>query len=334
MTERSNSNGVSRTTRAGGVETYYGGNLIEVSVINTAIDEKIKWMVSENKKGRQGYVFFDLDGTIIESGLETAGNNKTIKQWVEENQDEIRALKNNIKRFRHNGLNVGLATGRGLEFSKRLLDEVFPEESGIKLNENIVEGGLFIYNQETGDYKLSPSVDKESAEMLGEYHDFIVDKMVSMGMAIEGGKMRQVSANPPLVDGKRDTDLYDKLLRESLPKNVVDLVSITHSSSAVDVTPIGVDKMTALRDIVGKGIAVYVGDGKNDETAMSDVGVEVILVPENAHPDIKKYAKNQVEPERSHDKIGLISTKGKDLSGVNKLLRLFSAAFKIYKSKV
>lgn len=334
MAEKSNNNEMPRTTRAGGVETYYGGKLIEVAGFNVAIDEKIKGMVSEIKKGRRGYVFFDLDGTLIESGLETAGNSKTIKQWAEENVDEIRALRNNVKRLQDNGLSVGLSTGRGLEFCKRLTDEIFPEESGIKLDENIVEGGLFIYNQETGNLRLSPSVDTKSAEMLGIHHDQIVLKMKELGMVIEGGKMRQVSANPPIVDGKRDTDLYDKLLRESLPKEVVDLVLITHSSSAVDVTPFGVDKMTALRDIVGDGIAAYAGDGKNDETAMSDSGVVIVLVPENAHSDIKDYAKNNVNNERRHDKIGLVSSKGKDLSGINRSLRLLSAGIKVYGEKV
>lgn len=285
-------------------------------------------------QGKRVLFFFDLDGTFIESGLETAGNSKTIEQWAEENKEKIGALKINLKRLQENNINVGLATGRGLEFCKRLINIILPEDEGIKLGKSVVEGGLFIYNQETDTYKLSPSVDEKSAETLGEYHDLILSKMKEMGMSIEGGKMMQISANPPVVDGKRDTDLYDRLLKEGLPKEVVGKVLITHSSSAVDVTPVGVDKMTALRDIVAEGIAVYFGDGKNDETAMSDPGVAVVSTPENAHPDIKDYAKNNIGTERQHEKIGLVAINGKDLSGVVDSLRLINAAFKVYKNKI
>ena len=62
---------------------------------------------------------------------------------------------------------------------------------------------------------------------------------------------------------------------------------------------------------------------------MSGENVVINLTPSNGHPDIKKYVKGE-----NHDKIGLIATVGKDIRGVNQMLRLTNAAYKLYKEKV
>lgn len=318
----------------GGVETYFHSEKNLVKGENRGIDIKIRNIVKEIEAGKQGYVMFDVDGCLIESGLQTAGNQKTIEKWTKENGDNIKSLQYNVRKLKENGIKVGLCTGRGLEFSEKLIGFLFPEESGIKLDESVVEGGLYIYNQEKNTYRVALSVDKESSEILDSHRQEIMDKIVQLGGVIEDGKMSQISFNPPINgEGKRNTDEFRELLKNSLPLEIAKKILITNSSSAVDITPINVDKMTALQEIVGDGVALYVGDGKNDESAMSGPNVEINLVPENAHQDIKDYVKGNVREEKKNDKIGLVANLGKDIKGVNKMLLLVNAAFKLYKKK-
>lgn len=260
-----------------------------------------------------GYLLMDVDGCLIEGGLETVVNRKTLEEWSEENSDSIELFRQNIKSLKDKGVKVGLSTGRGLEFSKRLINIFFPDECGIRMDKNVVEGGLIIYDDETKDYKLASNVDKISADLLQTNRDKIIQFGESFGGVLEEGKFLGVSFNPPVnSEGKRDTDEFRDLLKEKMDKHLVDNLIITNSSTAVDITPKGVDKMTAMESLIGDEGVIYLGDGKNDETSMKNVRVKINLAPGNSHQDIKDFIKTS-------EKMGILSEEP-NLKGTNQIL--------------
>lgn len=269
----------------------------------------------EFEKEKNNYLLMDVDGCLIEGGLETAGNRKTLEQWSQENQENIENFRQNIKSLQNIGFKVGLSTGRGLEFSKRLINYFFPKESGVSLDKSIVEGGLIIYDSHTDEEEIANNVDKKSADLLKANRDTIIDFGIRCGGFLEEGKTLGVSFNPPIgEDGKRNTDVFKNQLKEEMDQDLVDSLVITNSSTAVDITPKGVDKMTAMEMLVGDGMVVYLGDGKNDETSMKNAKVGVNLAPGNSHEDIKNLI-------QSGDKMGILA-QDSDIRGTNEMLGL------------
>jgi hydroxymethylpyrimidine pyrophosphatase-like HAD family hydrolase len=274
----------------------------------------------ESLKRDGGYLLMDVDGCLAEAGLETAGNLKTVEQWVLENKDELNLLSNNIKSLKKLGIKVGLSTGRGLDFSKKIINGIFPDRSDF-LDKSIVEGGLFIYDDKLDVYSLDFGVDKTSVELLESNRQEIIDLGLSLGGVLEPGKKFVALAfNPPLgVDGKRDTDKFRDLLKEKLDKDLADNLVITNSTTGVDITPKGVDKLAALENLVGDREVIYLGDGKNDEVAMRSNKVSLILVPQNSHEDIKALLKSEIKP-------GILSGEN-DLRGTNQMLSFLIERF-------
>ena len=267
----------------------------------------------EIEKSAVGYLLMDVDGCLIEGGLETVVNRKTLEEWSEENFDSIELFRQNIKSLKDKGIKVGLSTGRGLEFSKRLINIFFPDEFQVRLDESVVEGGLIIYDDETKNYEIASNVDKVSADLLQKNRDKIIQFGESLGGVLEEGKFLGVSFNSPVNnEGKRDTDKFRDLLKEKMDKYLVDNLIITNSSTAVDITPKGVDKMTAMESLIGNEGVIYLGDGKNDETSMKNIRVKINLAPGNSHKDIKDFI-------RTSGKMGILAEEP-DLKGTNQVL--------------
>ena len=267
----------------------------------------------EIEKSTVGYLLMDVDGCLIEGGLETVVNRKTLEEWSEENFDSIELFRQNIKSLKNKGIKVGLSTGRGLEFSKRLINIFFPDEGGVRMDKSVVEGGLIIYDDETKNYEIASNVDKVSTELLQKNRDKIIQFGESLGGILEEGKFLGVSFNSPVnSEGKRDTDKFRDLLKEKMDKYLVDNLIITNSSTAVDITPKGVDKMTAMESLIGNEGVIYLGDGKNDETSMKNIRVKINLAPGNSHQDIKDFI-------RTSGKMGILAEEP-DLKGTNQVL--------------
>jgi len=268
----------------------------------------------ENLRREGGYLLMDVDGCLIEGGLETAGNKKTLEEWGRENEKEIELFKGNIISLQEKGIRVGLSTGRGLDFSKRFVDYFF-SGGEVVLDKSIVEGGLVIYDPNTGEYELSESVDSDSADLLAKNRNNLIKIGESFGGLVEEGKLLALSFNPPVDEmGRRDTDDFRKLLEDNLDKELINNLVITNSTTAVDITPKGVDKMTIMETLIGDRRVIYLGDGRNDESSMRNDKVEINLAPGNSHQDIKKFVS-------SGEKSGLLASKN-ELVGTNQMLQL------------
>jgi len=295
-----------------GIVAYFNGEVISG-------DDLLGQLKKEVESGNKSYLFMDVDGCLIEGGLETAGNSKTLREWKSENLDNINGFNKNLLSLKDKGIKIGLSTGRGWEFSKRLIETFKTDENQMSLDKSIIEGGLLVSNDSLTDCVVSSVVDQESVGLLKNNRDQIIEFGRSLGAHLEEGKFLAVSFNPPEINGKRSTDDFEKIFLEKIGEDLREGLTVTHSSSAVDVTPKGVDKMSTLKELVGKGgIVIFVGDGKNDESSMKDSLVRINLSPNNAHKDIKTMIK-------SDDKLGLISDKN-NIEGVNDCLSLLNQA--------
>lgn len=271
------------------------------------------------------YLLFDLDGVVVEGGVETAFNETTLDQYIEKNKESIAVFRKKIKRLSEFGFKVGIVTGRGVDFTERAVNEFFPEGSVTKA---VCEGGAAVisYEEKNGEIQkkvdIAESVDKESMEILASSKEQI-SKYVNenLGGHIEPGKWIVLSYNPPKGQpiGEFYQSVYGYIANEL---GVADKLAITHSGSAVDITPLGADKLPTMNRVLGSDLAVYFGDAKSDEAAMKRSAVSV--VPGNALASTKEQARRGT--------FGLVADK-KELAGIVDALNNIELYFRFARKK-
>jgi len=268
-----------------------------------------------NIKDKQIYIFIDIDGCLVKAGLETEVEKMSLEEWISFNEKEVLIFRDLTVSLRKQNIKIGLSTGRNLEFSKKIIDYFF----GGKIDESIIEGGLFIYNNLKNEYRLSEVVNTKSFELLKNNRDIIIDFGIKNGGILEEGKILTISFNAPLKNGKRDTDNFKNIFLNYLDNDLKNNLIITNSATAVDITPKGVDKKMTIEKMIGSdGVICYIGDGKNDETVMRSKKTFFNIAPANSHEDIKKLVM-----EENKDRMGYLA-KEKELKGVIEGLNVFN----------
>lgn len=159
---------------------------------------------------------------------------------------------------------IALCTGRSDTYTDRFLKML-----GTCSVPSIVENGCFLYDPSPA-LVSHPELPKD----LGIFEDIrnlIQEKLPEV--SIEPDKKICVSLHLP------SDMLIDELFRKtvSLLGEFSDLISITHSSAAVDITPRGIDKRAGLEFLSGyAGIApaaiLAIGDAKNDLSSLVYAG--------------------------------------------------------------
>lgn len=272
------------------------------------------------------YLLFDLDGVVIEGGVETAFNEKTLAEYIEKNKKNIAVFQKRIKRLSALGFKAGIVTGRGVDFTERAVSEFFPEGS---IKKAVCEGGAAVISYEEKDGKVhkkvdvSESVDKDSMEILAKNKERISAYVSeNLGGHIEPGKWIVLSYNPP--KGQPIGEFY-QLVRDYIANElgIADKLAITHSGSAVDITPLGADKLPTMNRVLGGDLAVYFGDAKSDEAAMKRSAVSV--VPGNALVSTKGEARR--------GSFGLVADR-KELAGVIDALHNIELYFRFARKKI
>jgi HAD superfamily hydrolase (TIGR01484 family) len=113
-------------------------------------------------------------------------------------------------------------------------------------------------------------------------------KKYSANIRKEPGKEVCISLNPIELSVE---DVYDIVLEEITKKNINDLVDVTHSASAVDITPKNVNKLSGLECVLNRaGIpfekVLGIGDTLGDVQWLEKVGFPT--GPLNATEDVRK----------------------------------------------
>lgn len=165
---------------------------------------------------------------------------------------------------------------------------------------SIFENGCYFYDPLLKRPFPHPALDAERVRALQRLRAEVLQPLAEAhGAVIEAGKDLSVSLNPPLVPGshreRQSTESFRPVVEAAL-RDSLDLIEIKHSASAIDLTPRGVSKASAVRVLLEWcGLrpeeVLGVGDTKGDEDWLRQVGWAA--APANGRlnlPDLNYYA--------------------------------------------
>lgn len=322
------------------IGTYFQGEEVGSEVESLSGQETSKYLdsLSERVKGGQKvHLIFDLDGTLVATGLtlrpDLMPNKKSFYEWVNNNKNYIDQFKERIKYFHNSGaFKIDVCTGRSFEWGKEFANSLFPDNC---LDSIIAEGGAVIAlspkDGQEWEPKPAKSIDSESQRILDKYKLDVIDKVLAINgkVSVEPKRVR-LTLNPPaematdkfkefvqkIYQELAGNNLQDKTILETLANNLTQSTPTT-----IESMPLGVDKLKGLEEVLGNGIAIYFGDEETDQSAMEKSNVNVS--PSNASSKIKDYIKGNKENRF----IGLQAGE-MDIVGVNQSLRTIETYYR------
>ena len=174
-----------------------------------------------------------------------------------------------------------LCTGRPQPYAEAILqhlDAFFPNFP------SVVENGLFLYDSVEDVLIANPAIEGRETE-LRRVKDYILANLAGISK-LEPGKELCISLNP--LGSLSVEELFEET-KKALPPELRELVFITHSSSAVDITPQGVNKASGVKFLSERtGVKLEdmlgIGDTAGDFPMMKIVGK--IACPANAKQEV------------------------------------------------
>ncbi len=260
-----------------------------------------------------GYLILDWDGMVSDKSRETPSNPNPQVNYFTKRPKQVRIFRELYRAFQSKNINLAFCTGRGsLYIKNKGIGPLVGDDGEVVL---ICENGASISRRVNSTYKslISPlsKVTPEAMDGFINARQYIVEAINHFGGIIESGKEVMISTNPP--KSIANTNLYRNQLQEFIAQRYsMDLIGISHSSSAVDFFPPGVDKIDGVYSTVAPQKFIYGGDWDNDSKIMSSNMDSMNFTVANAHPDILKIVQNS--------KFGIISDK-EYLVGTNEALR-------------
>ena len=151
---------------------------------------------------------------------------------------------------------------------------------------SILESGSMLYYPKTRKVIVNPHISEEIINAFKKIES-VIQELIAKGANREVGKELCVSLNPPI---NQDIEEFFKEVYSEL-SYFREWVSITHSKTAVDITPIGMNKGSAV-DILEKTSPfkkeemLSIGDSESDLSVMKLTGF--VTCPFNANGNVKK----------------------------------------------
>ncbi|MCX6113180.1 MAG: HAD family hydrolase [Proteobacteria bacterium] len=189
-----------------------------------------------------------------------------------------------------------LCTGRQFPYGEAALQAIGAMWDDIP---SILENGSGLYYPTTKKILWHPGITSSVGKAMIEIRSHVIKMIENMKGEIERGKEYCISVNPPT--GKNIEWLYE-YMKEQL-KSYDDVIEITHSLSAVDITLRGVNKGSAtqfLSEVTGISLEhiVGIGDSSGDLPMLRLVGHPA--GPSNADPKVQKITE-YISPLRTTD---------------------------------
>ena len=151
---------------------------------------------------------------------------------------------------------------------------------------SVLESGCLLYYPKKRKTVINSNISKEIIDIFSEIKP-IIQRLIEKGANREVGKEMCISLNPPC--GIKIEDFYYQVKNQYLGS--FEQLSITHSKTAVDITPIGMNKGSAV-DILEETSPfkreemLAIGDSEGDLSVMNLVGF--VACPFNANENVKK----------------------------------------------
>ncbi len=180
-----------------------------------------------------------------------------------------------------------LVTGRAASYTELVYQATGAFGNGFNIPSVTENGAVFYDPNKKKVIGYHPMV-AQNAEKLEEVSDF-VDKLLAdenLNMEKEAGKEVCISLNPKQMSTRSlAKQINERFVEAKLDK----YVNITYSETAVDITPAGVNKRTALEYLFSElGIdpqqVLGIGDSAGDVSWLNYVGIPA--APENATKDL------------------------------------------------
>jgi hydroxymethylpyrimidine pyrophosphatase-like HAD family hydrolase len=165
---------------------------------------------------------------------------------------------------------------------------------------SIMENGAGLYYPRTRSIRVNPAITPERLAAMGAVREEAGRVASALGGQILAGKEFSISVIPPNGIPIEDyCEAYRKALDSFVKSNIIE--QPTHSRSAVDITPPGVNKGSGVRFLsqatnIPLSLMVGIGDTAGDVPMLSEVGYP--CAPANADDNVKKKAQ-YVSPHRT-----------------------------------
>lgn len=183
---------------------------------------------------------------------------------------------------------LAINSGRSAGFIECMLRNIGFSPKGIW---SVAENGSMILDFRSNKYAVDPSITDDIVKKMKRATVGSIPKLLKdIGGQSELGKEICISLNPP--EGTA-IERYFLMVREGLG-DLAKITDVTHSSSAVDITPKGVNKGTGMRFAATRsGVELeeilYIGDSRGDFSALEIAGYAAC--PGNATPECKNLVK-------------------------------------------
>ncbi len=235
------------------------------------------------------HIITDFDDTLVDGGIGTEHNKMSQDEFIEINSKKILEFRKVCDRLTTHNINFGICTGRSGSFIIPWMNALF--SPGV-CDVIIGEGGATIHRFIDGNWELfTPKcVDPESLKIFMSNRD----KVVEIGTTLlhgyyETGKLIIASFNPPILANGQVMKIeeYYSLFEIELDKaGLLGKIAFKHSNTAVDIGPLGADKVDAMLEITNGDPTAYAGDSMNDKSAMFQCLIN--LCPSNISSDFRK----------------------------------------------
>ncbi|MCK5490679.1 MAG: HAD-IIB family hydrolase [Candidatus Pacebacteria bacterium] len=222
----------------------------------------------------------DIEGCLRE-GDKFIPNNLTELQKIQEYQ--LQALDNS------NLPPIVLCSGRGIGFVEGMFTNIgFPPINFWSVAEN----GVFIFDARSNKLELNPAVNKNIIKLQEISQEIIPKLLKEISGGREPGKEICISLNPP---DRMKIEEFFEIVKKRLSQ-FEKAVELTHSTTAVDITPKGANKESGLKFATKKsgvelGNILYIGDTKGDFPAFEIAGYTAC--PSNATKGCKKLVESK-----------------------------------------
>lgn len=257
----------------------------------------------------------DKDGCCMDKPYDTAKCPTPVEDFLKSCAEEVAKFQNEIKQMADNNVQICICTGRALSWVERIIPILYPPGVDLIL---VLESGadLLQYNSKTKEFSSLPQeMSCISREDLGQFLELktsLEGLIRDLGGFVEEGKKNCVSGNAPL--NETTANFYLRVVEALKGNEWLDLVHISHSSSAVDISPIGAGKENAINKIAGNRVVASVADEINDFEVLRQE-TNIILAPNNSNPKVKDLAR--------HSLLGIVS-EGPALVGTNQMLEFLN----------
>lgn len=203
-----------------------------------------------------------------------------------------------------------LCSGRSLSYGEAVIQALdlfflFPKEKAMNTIDiwktelitwpSILENGTCFYDPLAKRIIVNPELSETQLEHLNLIKEKVIPILIkNTGCQLESGKMFSISLNPPFRKGSDKKRISTEEFRPVVEKAMQDFlnyIEITHSISAVDITPQGISKASAVRFLIKNTNSMAeeilgVGDTAADEEWLNIVGWSA--APANGRGKIKK----------------------------------------------